>query len=370
MQPPMPLASTGCWSFMTQLPTSRLCTCCSQMWSPLEPAEVVPVVYLVLHFAHFGGAGAVPNAVAVPVHAQEMNVAQRPVVDLFDGLDVARLVAALQPDAHQQVFVVGLLVGFHQQPVAGAVDAAGLFHEHVLAGGNGRLVVRGAKAGRRGQHDQRGVAGQGLLIGLQADKYPLLGNIDLVVELLSQPLPARRRPGRQKASATATSLRFLSAFISCPMAPVPRPPAPIRATLITSLPAAWALRGIFKPPANVAPATASDDVFKKSRREDAFELLIVKISDQQERVGETIGRICATRGGWWGGVKDCSYQGEVGLRAGYAGTSTAHAPRARSKISLMIIDYYRFSVVVNYRKRIFRQKGVLPRNRLTGDHNG
>src|SRR5438128_950179 len=50
-------------------------------------------------------------------------------------------------------------------------------------------------------------------------------------------------------------------------APVPRPPQPIKPTLIVSLPAAWAL------PSRPRPIVAAVELFKKSRREadDAFE---------------------------------------------------------------------------------------------------
>jgi glycyl-tRNA synthetase (class II) len=54
------------------------------------------------------------------------------------------------------------------------------------------------------------------------------------------------------------------------MAPLPRPPQPIRATLISSLPAAYAEREMFKLPAKAAPATAAVVPLRKSRREGVF----------------------------------------------------------------------------------------------------
>ena len=80
---PMPLASTG-WSPLTQLQTSRLWTCCSQMWSPREPDEVVPVAHLVFHFGLAGLAIAEPDGAAVPVDPQRISSPSDAVLDLLD----------------------------------------------------------------------------------------------------------------------------------------------------------------------------------------------------------------------------------------------------------------------------------------------
>ena len=62
----------------------------------------------------------------------------------------------------------------------------------MFAGRNGRLVVLGTKPRGCGEHHQRGIAGQGLLIGLQADEDSIPRNIDLFpVDLLK----ARDRAG-------------------------------------------------------------------------------------------------------------------------------------------------------------------------------
>jgi len=55
-------------------------------------------------------------------------------------------------------------------------------------------------------------------------------------------------------------------------APVPRPPQPTKQNLISSLPAACAVRAI--DPANAVPASTADDVFRKVRRVEVVFSLI------------------------------------------------------------------------------------------------
>ena len=86
--------------------------------------------------------------------------------------------------------------------------------------------------------------------------------------------------GASKASATATTWMAGSASRQLRMAPLPRPPQPIKATLILSLPAAWAERA---RPESVSPAAAAVVPFKKLRREVSFESLM--------------------KSSWWGGSK-------------------------------------------------------------------
>jgi hypothetical protein len=55
------------------------------------------------------------------------------------------------------------------------------------------------------------------------------------------------------------------------IAPLPRPPQPIKATLILSLPAAWAVRAT---PVSASPAVTADVVLRKVRREEVLSLLM------------------------------------------------------------------------------------------------
>ena len=63
----------------------------------------------------------------------------------------------------------------------------------------------------------------------------------------------------------ATRRTSLPAFMALAAAPLPRPPQPIRPTLIASLPAAWALRANDKAPYAAAPD--GTDRCKNCRRE-------------------------------------------------------------------------------------------------------
>ena len=96
---------------------------------------------------------------------------------------VAGVVAALQADDHLEPLLVGQLVGLHQHVEAGGVDAAGLFHEDVLAGLDGVFVVGGAEAGRRGLDDHVHAAVDRLLVGVQADEDLLRRDVGLALPL-------------------------------------------------------------------------------------------------------------------------------------------------------------------------------------------
>src|SRR5712692_9457479 len=65
----------------------------------------------------------------------------------------------------------------------------------------------------------------------------------------------------------ATSLTPLSALRALMIAPVPRPPQPIRPTRSRSLPAACTRGSLNKGPAS-APAAHAVEVLRNSRRED------------------------------------------------------------------------------------------------------
>src|ERR1700687_4295026 len=68
-----------------------------------------------------------------------------------------------------------------------------------------------------------------------------------------------------KASANATIRTLRAECRTLSIAPVPRPPQPIRPTLISSSPAAYRLDGT-KFAASAAPAAATVEVLIKSRR--------------------------------------------------------------------------------------------------------
>ena len=154
-----------------------------------EPAEVIPVVHLVLHLGHARFARAIPDSATIPIGPQERQVTERAVVNAFDCLHVAGLVAALEADAHSQPLFVRQFVGLDEHVIAGCIDAAGLFHEHMLAGFDGGRVLRGFKAGRRGDDHHVGAAVDGIDVRLQADKDAIGGQIHAGFEItVAQPL--------------------------------------------------------------------------------------------------------------------------------------------------------------------------------------
>jgi hypothetical protein len=98
-------------------------------------------------------------------------------VDAFDGLDLFGIVTKLQADDDFPVLLVGQLVGFHHAAVARGIDADRLFHEHVFAGLDRRLVLHGAKAGWSRQQHQVHLGGDGVLVGLQTYENAILGDV-------------------------------------------------------------------------------------------------------------------------------------------------------------------------------------------------
>src|SRR2546427_4388727 len=66
----------------------------------------------------------------------------------------------------------------------GSIHRKRLFSEHVLASVDGCLDVRGAKAGRSGQHDEVHAALDHLLVSVQAGKAMIWLDLYLVGDLL------------------------------------------------------------------------------------------------------------------------------------------------------------------------------------------
>ena len=93
--------------------------------------------------------------------------------------DVLLAVTALEADGHLQALLVGQFVGFHERAEAGGIDAAGLFHEDVLAGRDGRGVVHRPEAGRGGQQHNIRPGGDRLLVGVKTREHAIRGNVDL-----------------------------------------------------------------------------------------------------------------------------------------------------------------------------------------------
>lgn len=79
-----------------------------------------------------------------------------------------------------RVFLLRLFHAFHHRAQAGAIDGHGLFAEDMLAGVDGGLDVHRTEAGRGGENHHVHAAVDDLLVGVEADKFPLFGDINFV----------------------------------------------------------------------------------------------------------------------------------------------------------------------------------------------
>ena len=104
---------------------------------------------------------------------------------------------ALRAGDDRQALLLGLLVGGQHLADAGAVHADRLLGEEVLAGLDRRLDVLRPEARRRGQDDVVDGSRCTCLVGVQADEAAVLGDVDLVAELLMLRCPWRRSTSRQ-----------------------------------------------------------------------------------------------------------------------------------------------------------------------------
>ena len=83
--------------------------------------------------------------------------------------------------------LVGLLRGAQHHLRAVGIDADRLFHEDVLAGLDRRVEMKRTEPGRRGEDDDIHTRdGQNLLVGIEADEFPFVGNLDFRAVLSPQ----------------------------------------------------------------------------------------------------------------------------------------------------------------------------------------
>src|SRR4051794_10750934 len=102
------------------------------------------------------------------------------------------------------------------------------------------------------------------------------------------------------------------------MAPLPRPPQPMRPTLIVSPPAAWA----FDVDAKASPAATAEDALRKSRRLDPFGSVMMRSP-------------CGLRWRRWVGRSGGMAEGGFEIRDGYHGKPrTRRVLRPESRIRL------------------------------------
>ena len=151
-----------------------------------QPQKHTPVPNLILQLTH-------PIRLELPRSATTLDVVVGPHVgDIADGtvanpldaVQVVPLMAVLQTDDNREFLQLRLRVGRHECAVPGSVNAAGLFHEHMLAGLDRRGVVNRPKMWRRSQEDHIDASGEHLLVGVEAGKLSLLRHVDVRREIV------------------------------------------------------------------------------------------------------------------------------------------------------------------------------------------
>ena len=217
--------------------------------------------------------------VAVPRAAGGDDVADRPVVDLLDRLDVALLVPPLRAGDDREVLLLRLLDQREALADAGRVHGHRLLAEDVLPGLDRGLEVDRAEARRRGEDDEVDAGVEHLLVGVEPVEGRLRGDLDLVGELAGScssalfDLNARTAPSAWllNTSPTATISTFGFAPLICASASRMSRTAPRAAAAaadqadLDRLVAGGERAGRGRRPA-ATPAAA--EVFRKSRRFD------------------------------------------------------------------------------------------------------
>ena len=113
-----------------------------------------------------------PGRVAIPVTTHGHNVTDGSVVETFHGFEIAKLMMALQPHTHLEVFLFRFLGGGQETADTGRVSGHRLFSEHIFALADRLLELHRTESRRRGEDDDIG-HGDGLLVGVESDKLVL-----------------------------------------------------------------------------------------------------------------------------------------------------------------------------------------------------
>ena len=206
-----------------------------------EPGEVVPVAELVFHFAPGGLASdqAVGRAQVIALDGDDL--ADLAVVDAFDGLAPAEVIAIGESGQHARAVLLGQLVGLQELQDASHIDGGRLLDEHVLLGLHGGQRVGCVETRCAGdQHDVTVL--DHAPVAVQTRKSPRRIDLDALAEFGAQVLDARLDLVRQRRRPSPTVACSGSPDRASAAAPEPRPPQPISPSLIVSLPAACALR--------------------------------------------------------------------------------------------------------------------------------
>ena len=110
-------------------------------------------------------------------------LADRAILDLLDGLDVVRIVAALRSAHHGEFQLFRLLGGSHEAADSDRVDSEGLLAEDVLLRLDRGFEVHRPISRRRGEHYDVDVGGQHFLIRIEAGEVMIGFDLEAVGEL-------------------------------------------------------------------------------------------------------------------------------------------------------------------------------------------
>ena len=140
---------------------------------------MIPIINLVLHFGHSVLLWTVPNASAVPVNTQKIDVANGTILKPFHAIHVALFVPALESDSNRKTFFLSFLGCCQNTVYSRNITSNWFFHEYLLA-----LVDRIFELlwleTRRGSNDHHiDATVDGLLVGVHSVEY-LAFHIDTI----------------------------------------------------------------------------------------------------------------------------------------------------------------------------------------------
>jgi hypothetical protein len=143
-----------------------------------KPVEVIPVAHLIFDFGLAFLARIYPDAAIIPINAQGVDIANSPVVQALQRLEVTGLMMALESDANLEVLAFGFGGGSEDFADAWGVHSHGFLHEDVLALADGFLEMDRAKTGRCCQNDHIGER-DGFFVGVKTDELAVGGDVYL-----------------------------------------------------------------------------------------------------------------------------------------------------------------------------------------------
>ena len=156
-----------------------------------QPVPVIPVPALPLEIAHVRQPrrlGIVlfpkPDALAVPVALATHQLTELAAMDALHDFDIARLMTPLGAGDDGEFLLLRELRGRNHRATADRIDRHRLFHEHVFAGRDCRLEMRGPKTWRRRENHQVDVRREQLLVSVETREALGRGELELFLRAL------------------------------------------------------------------------------------------------------------------------------------------------------------------------------------------